>query len=300
MRSSFITSFAIMAVLGCSGSGFDDQNDDNLDEAAKPQGGEFHAIVLPTSSTCGELDAELFDLAVIDVKLSKDGKQLDLTDGDLETPCTSDGKGGFACEAAQVVGKPPLEVTLTRKFSLRFATADRIEATFEIGSSCEGAECSEEVSCAIAGELIAVRTMPASFVPQTGAYHATVGKAILSTCEDELDVAAEQELDIQAGDDDKAIVIADGDTEHPFSCSFEGKGRATCSRETTGADGRELDAARRLFRSAPCRRWERGGVHGDDEPPLHRTRVPHRWHAVGATAATCTFRLPDEATRWTC
>lgn len=247
MRSTWLACLGLF--VACSGSGFDSPNGDNLDGAnVPPKGGKFFSIALPTSDSCGIADAEAFDLAVIDVKVSKKGKQLDFTEDDMETSCAADGAGGFDCLATVEFGPPVMRTKIERRLALRFESTDRIEAAFEITISCTGAKCAgegedspPELSCSAKGDLIAVRTMPESFVPETGEYDATVGTPVLSTCKPALDVPPEQELDIEPTGDGEAIVIVNGDTENPFACMFEGDGRATCSRQTS-AGGRSLQS----------------------------------------------------------
>ncbi len=229
------------ALLGCTGSGFEgdgDNQDQGPEVAAK--GGDFSTYSVPKNDTCGVFSSDAIGLQATEVTVAADGKKLEFDTSSGPMTCTSANGAEFDC----TIDIPPSELPgggvgrMDAKMTMRWSSEDRFSGMLDVSISCTGANCDgfaeafpKGLPCRTTGELVAIRSMPDKFVPQVGAYNATVGEPTLSTCAKAPPVPVKQSLRIEANEDGTAKVFADSDPI-PHDCQFEGSGRTSCSRVT--------------------------------------------------------------------
>lgn len=220
--------FSLSLIAGCSGSGFQDGGGENSDEDAKPTSGDFWTYELITKDTCGgvlPLDIGLSEQSVV---VADDGSA---KLGDVS--CTAEGKSGLTCKAEEKFEIDGRTVTIAATKALSWTGADRYEGTTRGEVTCAGESCAAlgvTFPCGIESLEVGVRSMPESFAPELAVeYTAAVGAPVLSTCNQEPVVAAEQTLRIEATGDTTAKIFADRDPI-PHDCKFQGKGRTSCNR----------------------------------------------------------------------
>jgi hypothetical protein len=235
--------------LGCSGSGFDDGNGDNLDEGGKgtPKAGQFFTVGLPSADdACFGLSLTVLSLTS-DVKVAEDGKSytyedsligsVDEDEGTLvpaKVSCAANAAGGFDCTteiAPAEIGEGAVE-KIDAKLTVKWLSDDRIEGEIEVSLSCEGDGCATYEACTTKAKYIGLRAMPENFVPEVGTYDASIGKPLLNTCATApANVPEQASLRIEPQEGGTANVYM-GEDATPFLCAFEGKGRTTCDRMT--------------------------------------------------------------------
>lgn len=238
------------ALAGCTGSGFDDGGaDDSADQGGGgPAAGEFVTFLAPSGSDGCSLAFSLIagpDLTQIGV--AADGASMTIQGLGSELSCKSTGNDRFSCERRQKLDTDPgADAAASLAFELEWTSSDRIEGKVTTSVSCTGDACAsvakefpKGLPCSTEGRFLAVRAMPESFAPDIDTtYKATVGTPIFSSCNAAAApvVAPDQSLRIERVDATTAKVFTDG-SDVPLDCTFEGKGRTTCTRIQSDANG---------------------------------------------------------------
>lgn len=238
------------ALLGCSGSGFEDGGDGDGSDVGgdKDRSGEFHMLHLPSADGCGLVSSENVRMELTKVKVAADGKSFTFQAGsDATAKCTDTGDQ-FECEPIVDVlsDEEGAKVELTLTYAATWDGDDKITAAYEAKLACTGDQCADanadfggRLPCDSSGVLLGYRAMPENFAPEIGAYKATVTQTF-TTCQD-FSAPQSQALTVQSSDDRNAQVTSDDGQNVPHECVFEGKGKTTCTRTLSQVRGTRSD-----------------------------------------------------------
>lgn len=249
IRPSLVLSLLSSIAVGCSGSGFEDENNDSQDVDGKPgeaSAGKFWLFDTAETDSCGGLDGIGVELHEIEVTVADNG---DFSiSGDEENVSCKPSKIGFDCAVETVELKlAGITTRIDASMHVKWTSADRFEGTLSIDSTCTGEACAAiaqelggENPCFREERVVGVRRMPESFAPESVPLTATL-TPMITTCAAAPDVALTQSLRIEPavnGVDDARIFVDEDPTPH--DCSFTGEGRVGCFRLTFDGDVKQF------------------------------------------------------------
>jgi hypothetical protein len=238
-RSSALSAFcALSAALtllapGCTGA--EESTDvDRADEGAKAVNGKFITRVLPSSDSCG-LDGEaLPTIELVDIEVSKDGREFDYVEGDTPIHCVLAEGGGYDCTLdSQGIG-----VVSEAEVHVAWSSKDRFEGTFSMTLDCEkpGPACAmlekgfpNGLPCSIENKYVGTAAVAESFAPAKGKYELEISDPVMTTCKQPFPQAKKFTATLASKQAGKVSLVVDSSIP-PMECELGEGGTMSCSQ----------------------------------------------------------------------